>query len=250
MSGNNGTHPVIASSPRSRTDPSGIGVASSAARHPSLAPPPSGPKRTNKSWNIGTRNRLAPLRGIPLGLLAKHLIITGKPGSGKTTALMNIVIQLCQQGIPFILIEPVKKEYRLLKTLQAHANPAIRQLAQNLRIFTLGNESVSPGRLGLFGLLPGIREEEHIEHLLHAAAASMPLSSSLPFLLGESFEEVYETFRGRERFPAAGDLLAAAQRVCSRKGYSAATGSDIETALMTRLGSWTRRSLGKVLQSP
>lgn len=53
---------------------------------------------------------------IDLNQLSKHMFVVGVPGSGKTTALINILIQLwCDYKIPFIVIEPAKTEYRTIK---------------------------------------------------------------------------------------------------------------------------------------
>ena len=49
---------------------------------------------------------------IPLDTLTKHCFITGMTGSGKTTSCFSLLIQLYRLGLPFLVIEPVKSEYR------------------------------------------------------------------------------------------------------------------------------------------
>ena len=80
--------------------------------------------------------------------LAKHGLIVGVPGSGKTTAMFNILYQLWngEHKIPFIILEPAKTEYRALKTLP--------EFAEDLLVFTLGDESVSPFRFNPMEVLP------------------------------------------------------------------------------------------------
>ena len=49
-------------------------------------------------------------RGMSVRQLSKSLFICGMPGSGKTTALMNLLAQLSEGKIPFPVTEPVKEE--------------------------------------------------------------------------------------------------------------------------------------------
>ncbi|MDL2274946.1 type IV secretion system DNA-binding domain-containing protein [Desulfosarcina sp. OttesenSCG-928-G10] len=48
---------------------------------------------------------------IPVDNLTKHIMVCGSTGSGKTVATLNILRQLHKEGIKFLVIEPVKKEY-------------------------------------------------------------------------------------------------------------------------------------------
>ena len=52
---------------------------------------------------------------LPLQTLTKHMFVAGVPGSGKTTAVYNMLVQLFRAGRPFLVIEPAKTEYRVSK---------------------------------------------------------------------------------------------------------------------------------------
>ncbi|MFC1805535.1 hypothetical protein ACFL09_00990 [Planctomycetota bacterium] len=65
-------------------------------------------------------------RGIRIGRLSKHAFFCGVPGSGKTTTALNFLIGLAEQDIPFLVFEPGKSEYRLLKCLKEHSNAGAR----------------------------------------------------------------------------------------------------------------------------
>ena len=65
--------------------------------------------------------------------LDKHLFITGVTGSGKTTTCQNILVD---SGLPFLVIEPAKTEYRILSGKY-----------EDLLVFTLGKDTVAPFRL-------------------------------------------------------------------------------------------------------
>ena len=105
-------------------------------------------------------------RGIRVETLKKHFSAFGLPGAGKTTGNINILSQLNDKQIPFMVIESAKKEYRVLKKFKKHKNTTFRKLARDLEIYTPGAEKVSPFRFNPLEILPGIDVAEHIENLL------------------------------------------------------------------------------------
>lgn len=188
-------------------------------------------------------------RGIHMETLKKHFSVFGLPGAGKTTSNINILGQLSDRGIPFMVIESAKKEYRVLKKFKKHKNATFRKLARALEVYTPGAEKVSPFRFNPLELLPGIDEAEHIENLLSCFKASIPVSSgSLPALLGEALERVYEEFSDRNKPPVISDLVAKVEDVLASKGYSAQTRLDMQTVIEVRLGVLSQRIIGKVFQ--
>jgi len=98
---------------------------------------------------------------IPLDTLTKHCFITGMTGSGKTTSCFNLLLQLYRLGVPFLVIEPVKSEYRSLLTQ-----------IPSLQVFTLGDEDTAPFRLNIFEPPPGVKLQTHVENLEGAWNAS------------------------------------------------------------------------------
>ena len=52
---------------------------------------------------------------INLHDLAKHAVVVGVTGSGKTTTVMNLLDHLVDAKIAFLIIEPGKTEYRALR---------------------------------------------------------------------------------------------------------------------------------------
>ncbi|MBM3325339.1 MAG: hypothetical protein FJY66_06690, partial [Calditrichaeota bacterium] len=134
------------------------------------------------------------VRGFTPALLRKHLSIFGMPGSGKTTTIWNIMLQLTEMGIPVLAIEPIKREYRRLKALRGHAQKVFRELSERLRIFTLGNDAVSPFRMNPLWRGEHITQDQHIDNLTRDFQAAMPTGGPLIFLLAEILEEAYADF--------------------------------------------------------
>lgn len=111
--------------------------------------------------------------GAPATDFAKHALIVGMPGTGKTTFSINLLLQFQRKGIPFLAIEPTKAEYR-----------AMIDVIPDLQIFTPGNNSVSPFIMNPFIPPKGIRIEKYIPSLYSAfkAAFSMPSPLDVTFL--------------------------------------------------------------------
>jgi hypothetical protein len=181
-------------------------------------------------------------------VLTKHLFVAGVPGSGKTTAVFNILVQLHRQGIPFLVIEPAKTEYRALKILKDHPDPGIRQLACNIRVFTPGNEELSPLRFNPLEIPAGITLDEHIGQLLACFEAAMPMGGPLQALIAESLEDVYAG-RPKDSYPQMNDLVQSARRIMASKGYEGEVRSNLQAAIEVRLGLLTRRAIGRLFRA-
>ena len=191
--------------------------------------------------------------------LAKHTLITGVTGSGKTNTCFHLLDQVWgrSKGIPFLVIEPAKTEYRdLIKAKDEQE----RLIFPGLRVFTLGSEQVAPFRLNPFEF--EILDQEHathvqthIDHLKSVFAASFILYAPMPYVLERCLHEVYQdrgwdlasginhrVGRGGDRLPAEAfpnltDLYNKVGEVVSVLGYEERIRMDVTAALETRLNS-------------
>ena len=107
------------------------------------------------------------------------VLITGPPGSGKTTAVFNVLVQLARHGVPFLVIEPAKTEYRALRMMSDHPDPDVRAMAADVRIYSPGNDGVSRFRFNPFDYPNGITLDEHISQVLACFEAAMPMGGPL-----------------------------------------------------------------------
>ncbi|NES18536.1 MAG: hypothetical protein F6K41_06310 [Symploca sp. SIO3E6] len=230
-------------------------------------------------WQAGKPKNQAQ---APLKSLNKHVFICGVPGSGKTTAVLNLLFQLwTEHSIPFLVIEPAKTEYRSMLQcnydeaalskdneptthayIKAYNVPdAIAKMQADLQIFSLGNERVCPFRFNPFAFYGKTTLDEHISTLEACFRAAMPLFGPLPALLAEAIEQVYALFgwqpqdrgedglnQGRE-FPNMQDLYDAITAILETKQYSSDVAGDIKTALEVRIGGLLRRSVGSMLNT-
>ena len=177
---------------------------------------------------------------VPLDDLAKHALIVGVTGSGKTNTCFSLLDQIWDagKGVPFLVIESAKSEYRALLR-----NPRFR----GLHIFTVGDETISPLRLNPFEVPQGILVQTHIDYLKSLFSAAFVLYPPMPYVLEQSIQELYQdrgwdlarstNWRGQRSsrlYPTLSDLAAKIGVVVDRMGYDDRITMDVKAGLLAR----------------
>lgn len=249
------TQELAVSTPLARQDVEGITVTSRSAFGVNI-----GERNPAPSLTIGTvldRGEVTRQKyHLHLYNLPKHLGVFGLTGSGKTNTVFNILEQLwAKHGIPFLVIEPTKAEYRELVSSKS--------LKDDLLVISAGIERTDacPLRLNPFHFDPGpdsdlgrVHVLTHIDRLKATFNASFPMYASMPYILEEAILEVYRE-RGwdigsssnryvdiyNEDFtpylPTLRDLYHKIEHIVRRKGYWIEQQMNIEAALKARLSS-------------
>jgi len=123
--------------------------------------------------------------GFSLSDLAKHMLIVGTPGSGKTTFSVSLLDRLWKQHkIPFLVIEPAKNEYR-----------ALVQSIPELQVFTPGKNFISPFVFNPFVPPKNVKLETYKSSLKTAFAAAVAMASPLDKIFEEAVNNCYSNFR-------------------------------------------------------
>ncbi|MDH6132316.1 hypothetical protein P3T37_001701 [Kitasatospora sp. MAA4] len=223
------------------------------------AVPPPADSRTAVLGTIVEHQRVTGVEyGIDPDKLTRHAFVTGVTGSGKTNTVFHLLREISGRGIPFLVLEPAKTEYRSLLRDQA--------LGAQLQVFTLGDETTSPFRLNPFEVPPGIPVAVHLDLLRSVFHASFGMWTPLPQVLEISLHEVYAdcgwdvTSNTNRRlngsdgaedrsvaFPTLGDLLRKVEEVVPRLGYEEKVTGDLRAALSTRLNSLRAGGKGRML---
>ena len=109
--------------------------------------------------------------------LNKHTFVCGITGCGKTTSVKSL---LKSAGVPYLVIECAKKEYRNIKGI----NP--------LRVYTPGHPELNSLRFNPFYVLPGVSLHTHIDFLKDLFNASFSFYGPMTYILESALRRVYE----------------------------------------------------------
>ena len=193
---------------------------------------------------------------IDMESLKRHAFVTGLTGEGKTTTLKRVLAQATANGVPFLVIEPVKREYRALRE-----DP---RFGPSVAVYTLGDEGETPLRFNPFECPPhGVAT--HIDLLRSAFSAGFGMWTPLPQVLEMCLREIYtdrgwnltsgENYRlgGHDchelAFPTMADLLGKVDAVVARLGYEERISKDFRAALSTRLSGLCDGGRGRLLNT-
>lgn len=182
---------------------------------------------------------------IGLPGLNRHAFVTGVTGSGKTNTMFQLLRQLDAAGLPFLVMEPSKSEYRALA--------AEAQFRGRMRVFTVGDDRTAPLRLNPFEVVgwPAMPLGVHIDLLRSCFVASFGMWTPLPQILERALHEVYRD-RGWDpitntnsrlpegadpaaAFPTLADLARKAAKLVDSLGYDDRVRNDLRAAILTRI---------------
>lgn len=196
---------------------------------------------------------------FPLALLPKHAFISGVPGSGKTNTMHHITSTLWKEhGIPFLVLEPAKQEYRALAN-----DPGMK----DLYLFSPNADMSFPLHINPFEMPIGTLVAEHIRRLCSVFEGAFPLEPPMPFLLDTAIESAYRelgwipehVYTGKETekdgvtkrpLPTMSMLYRRLEQELKSTQYSDEVRGNLESALKVRIGSLLRREMGDVFDVP
>lgn len=129
---------------------------------------------------------------ISMADLTAHTLVAGATGSGKTNTCLYLLSQLANQGIPFLVIEPINAELNEYRSLAPLFNSPQYQSrgCKQLRVFTLG-DTTSPFSLNPLEIEEGSTVEAHISRLLTCFKAAMPMWQPLPAVFLTALQRTY-----------------------------------------------------------
>lgn len=202
------------------------------------------PKRKIK---IGNVYHMGQVTNLPVELdvdkLTAHTFITGSTGAGKSNAVYKILQKLDYSGIPWLVIEPAKGEYKDV-------------FGGKREVTTYGtNPFKTPNLLQInpFSFPEDVHVLEHVDRLTEIFNACWPMYAAMPAILREAIERAYEACgwslklsKNPGQFPTFDTLLKVLPKVIDSSAYSADTSNDYKGALVTRVRSLTRGIHGAI----
>ena len=180
-------------------------------------------------------NKIVELENKSLNM---HTFITGSTGSGKSNTVYQILSELHQDNIPFLVIEPAKGEY---KDVFGHM-PDVNVFSTNPNVSELIN-------LNPFKFPSSIHVLEHVDGLVEIFSACWPMYDAMPSFFKDAMLKSYEsvgwdlgssTFDGDEvEYPDFEILTEQLNDLIESSDYASDIKSNYRGALITRVKSLT-----------
>lgn len=138
---------------------------------------------------IGRQDKTGRDVFLPIEDITRHGFITGKPGSGKTTFALGFLYRLYTRKppIPFLVIEPAKKEYRTLM-----------KCISKLKVYTPGAANISPMQMNLFLPPPSVTLEEYLPCVDQIFDMSFSMTSLLKDIFTKVIRNCYSLYGWRD----------------------------------------------------
>ena len=196
-------------------------------------------------WNEMKHN---PIK-LSLEQFTSHVFISGSTGSGKSNTVYQLLDQLHQNDVNFMVIEPAKGEY---KHVFGHRED----------VTVLGTNPLQAELLKInpFKFPKGVHVLEHIDRLVEIFNVCWPMYAAMPAVLKDAMLEAYKTsgwdldtscnlFGKDNLFPTFIDLLIQLEKVIQQSAFSEEVKSNYIGSLVTRVKSLTNGLNGQIFAS-
>lgn len=186
---------------------------------------------------------------FPTEYLPRHAFFTGMPGSGKTYTMLHLISELRKKDIPFLVMEPAKKEYReLLMNKDNH----------DINLFSPHLQSYFPLKMNPFAFVKGIQLSDHINALLNVFKGTFYLEGPTYKFLSSSIQRVYEDLGwdiedvcddDHPPFPTLSDVYRQLKEEIDSSDYDGELKGNLRSFLQVRLGGLMERDAGDLFNT-
>lgn len=177
--------------------------------------------------------------------LTSHAFITGSTGAGKSNAVYQILDEVSNEGVKFLVIEPTKGEYKNVFGSREDVNV----YGTNPRL----NELL---RINPFSFPREIHVLEHIDRIVEIFNVCWPMYAAMPAVLKDAIEKSYEdcgwnltesTNRYDESYyPRFADIERNVKLIIDASEYDTENKGAYKGSLLTRLHSLTNGLNGMI----
>ncbi len=205
---------------------------------------------------------------LPLDSLNRHVFVSGATGSGKSQTVRTLLEAATRAGIPWLVVEPAKAEYRLMAARLAGIGSGVRGtgavVSEVVRIRPGESDAIAAG---LNPLEPApdadgrrFPLQTHADLVKALFIASFRSDEPFPQVLSAALTRVYEdagwdlalgetvTADANPSYPNLADLQRAAIRIVREIGYSQRITDDVLGFIKVRLSSLRLGTTGRFLQ--
>lgn len=202
-------------------------------------------------WNGAEISRFC----LPRQALNRHAFVCGMTGAGKTNTLFKIIEEI---AAPFLVIEPVKGEYR-----------SLRGKYSDVRIWTMrtsdaASEGVEVLQLNPFWFPEGANLAFHIDSIKTIISSAFDLSAAMPNIVEQCLYNVYlkagwnivtnrnvyeDILPEMYLYPTFQDFINEVAAYLDRSEFGEEVLGNYKGALLSRLRSFTNGSKGALLNT-
>ena len=174
-----------------------------------------------------------------------HLLIAGSTGSGKSNTVYQILSELHQDKVPFLVVEPAKGEYKHV-------------FGMDSEVSVYGtNPNLTPMlRLNPFSFPKNVHIFEHMDRLVEIFNVCWPMYAAMPAVLKNAIEKSYEDCGwdmlrsvnkyGDDIYPTFSDVARNIKTIIDTSEYDAENKGAYKGSLLTRLQSLTNGINGSI----
>jgi len=200
-------------------------------------------------WNLIGCGNLA----LPASSLNRHVFVCGATGSGKSQTVRNLLEQATRAGIPWLVIEPAKAEYRLMAARLPRA-PVVVIRPGDLDVAPASVNPLEPAA-GPDGTRFPLQAHADLVRALFLAAfeADEPFPQVLAAALARCYEQAgWDLVTGEPSvtgagYPGLADLQDGAMSVVEDIGYGREVADNVRGFVTVRIGSLRLGTAGRFL---
>ena len=206
---------------------------------------------------------------LPLDSLNRHVFVCGATGSGKSQTVRALLEAATGAGIPWLVVEPAKAEYRLMAARLAGTDPGSDPGSDpaSRRVVRIRPGESDAIAAGLNPLEPAPDEagrrfplQTHADLVKALFIASFRSEEPFPQVLSAALTRTYEdagwdlalgetvTPDANPSYPTLTDLQRAAIRIVQEVGYSQRVTDDVLGFIKVRLSSLRLGTTGRFLE--
>ncbi|WP_051437837.1 helicase HerA domain-containing protein [Eubacterium xylanophilum] len=188
-----------------------------------------------KIYHMGKKWENSNVR-IDKDSLAMHTFVTGSTGSGKSNTIYNMIDNLNDKDVNFMIIEPAKGEY---KNIFGNRN--------DVKVFGTNPYLADILKINPFSFADNIHVLEHIDRLIDIFNVCWPMYAAMPAVLKNAIEKSYldcgwELVESKncyeERiYPTFMDVTRNVRSIIDSSDYDSENKGAYKGALLTRLES-------------
>jgi DNA helicase HerA-like ATPase len=187
--------------------------------------------------------------------LNRHVFVCGATGGGKSQTVRSLLEAATRLGVPWLVVEPAKAEYRLMPGRVPHSE-VIRIRPGEPDAVAAGLNPLEPAAAADGAAFP---LQAHADLVKALFIASFQAEDPFPQVLSAALTRVYEEAgwdlalgeprrpEGEAVYPTLTGLQRAAERVVSEIGYSQRVTDDVLGFIRVRLASLRSGTSGRFL---